>query len=165
MTVGNHRLDGHGQCILDLTQQCGEIGFPGAIETAGEQDLPREAITQHPEDILVFVRLEPVNGQDDVPVLDEPLVQPGVVSKMHSKQFFVACQQISDRAQRDGDVLGTQRLMNFHDRAVLTIAEHADVRNDVQAKLAMRQGPGTRFLGTVGLMVTRTGRIGAAHDG
>jgi len=164
LPIGNHRIDRHRESGRDLTQEVSEVGFAGPAKAAGEQDFTRKTITQDPQHILLRMGVQSVDRQDDVPLLREPLLQTGVIGQAQGNQFLVAGQQVSDGPRGDGDVLVLQRLMNFRDRAVLAVAQTSDVGNHVEAELAMRQGPRTLFLGTVGLMVARTGRIGAADD-
>lgn len=74
------------------------------VKAAGEQDFPRETIAQHPEHILILVRLEPVKCQNDVALLCESLVEAGVVGQAQGQEFLVAGEQISDSARSDGNV-------------------------------------------------------------
>ena len=94
--------------------------------------------------------MEAVNRQDDMALLREAVPQTGLVSEAQGKQLFVALQEIGDRARRDGDVAFLQCRVDFGDAPMLTVAEGADVGNHIEPKLAVRQGPGTLFLGGTG---------------
>ena len=157
--------DRHRQRLLDLAQQIGQVLLARTVEAAGKQHLTRERIAQHPEHILRLERLETINGQDDMPLLREALLETGLVSEAQGEQFFVARQEIGDRAWSDGDMLLLESGVDFGDGAVLTVAQGADVGNHIQAEFAMRQCPGTLFFGADGQMVVRTGWIGTAQDG
>src|SRR5439155_12786003 len=53
-------------------------------------------------------------------------------------------------------------LMDLGDRAVLSVAQLTDHRNNIQATLSMRQRPGPFFFGSIGHMVQATLRVAAA---
>ncbi len=97
-------------------------------------------------------------------LLREAVPQTGLVSEAQGKQLFVALQEIGDGARSDGDVQVLEDLVDLRDTAMLAVAQGADTGNHIEAELAMRQGPATFFLRTIGQMVTRTGRVGAAQD-
>ncbi len=73
--------DRHREGILDLAQQRGEIVLSRTVETAGQQHLTRERVAQHPEHVLGLERLEPIDGQDDVALLHEAVLQASLVSE------------------------------------------------------------------------------------
>src|SRR6266568_1447250 len=55
--------------------------------------------------------------------------------------------------------------MDLGDRAMLSITQLTDHGDDIQAKLAMRQRPGSFFFGAIGQMVQVTVLVAAApHD-
>jgi hypothetical protein len=162
--IRDHCQDWDRQRLLDLAEQLSKIGLASTVEAAGKQHFPREAIAQNPQDILILGGSQPVKCQDDMALLRETLFKVGVIGKAQGEQFLVAFQEMSDGARSDGNVLVLQCLVDLRDRAVLAVAQGADEGNDIQTELAMRQCPSTLFLGTVGMMVARTGRVGAVQD-
>ncbi len=122
LRIRDDGMDRHRESILDLAQHVSEVLLASAVKTAGEQDFTREGITQDPEHILGFEGLEPINGQDDMPLLREAVPQTGLVRETQGEQFFVALQQIGDGARRDDDVEVLEGLVDFRDRAMLAVA-------------------------------------------
>ncbi len=108
--------------------------------------------------------MEPVNGQNNVTLLLEEVLETGLISEAQREQFFVALQQIGDGALGDSNMTLVQEAMDFRDGAMLAVAQRADEGDDVKAKFAVGQGPGTFLFRTDGLAVTWAGRIVAAAD-
>ncbi len=158
-------MDRHRQGLLDLAQQVSQILLARTVEGAGQQNLARECVAQYPEHVLGSERLQTIKRQDDVTLLREAVFQAGLVSQTQRKQLFVALQQIGDGARSDGDVQVLERLVDFGDAAMLTVAQRADVGNHIETELTMRQCPGALFLGANGLMVALTESVRAAQEG
>jgi hypothetical protein len=158
-------VDRHRQGILDLAQQVGQVLLASAVETAGKQHFPREAIAHDPEHVLRFEGLQSINGHNDMALLLEAVLEAVLISEAQSEEFFVALQQIGDGAGSDGDVQVLECLVDLWDRAMFTVAQRANVGNHIEAEFAMGQRPGALFFGANGVMVARTGRVGAAQDG
>jgi hypothetical protein len=151
--IRNDGMNWNRQGILDLAQQVGQVILACTLETASEQNLTRECVAQHPEHILRFVGLEAVQSKDDVTLTCKELLEAGLVSKAQSEQFFIALEQIDDGARSNGNVEVLECGVDFGKGAMLTIAQIANESNDIKAEFAMRQCPGTLFLGTNGVMV------------
>jgi hypothetical protein len=165
LSVRNHSQDWNRERLLDFAQQISEVLLSSTVEIASEQDFARERVAQDPKNIVVPERLETVERQDDVTLLGEDILETGRLSQAQSEQFLVAFEQIGDGARSNGDVLVLQSLVDFRDRAVVTVAQGTDESNDIQTELAVRESPGALFLRANGLMVARTGRIGTAEKG
>jgi hypothetical protein len=73
-----------------------------------------------------------------------------VISESQADQFFVALEEIGDRALGNGDAAALQDGMDFRDAVVVCVASGADERDDVEAESAMRHGPSPFFLRTIG---------------
>lgn len=153
--VRHDAADRHRQGLFDLAQQLGQILLASAVKTASKQNLAREGVAQHPEHILGFEGLETVDGEDHVALLREDVFEPGLISEVEGEYLFVALEQIGDGAWRNGDAAFTQCLMDFRDAAMLAIAEEANQRDDVKAKLTVGQSPGTFLFGANGQPVAR----------
>jgi hypothetical protein len=162
--VRNNTFDWHRHSLLDLAQQLGQVLGSSTVERAGKQDLARESVAQHPEDILGLEGLEAVQSQDDVALLLEELLEASLVGEAQSEQFFVAFEQVGDSALGDSNVALLERAMDFGDGAMLAVAQHTDESDDVKAELAVGECPGAFLLRTNGLAVTRAGWIVAAAD-
>ena len=163
--IRDHSVNRHGQGLLDLAQQVNEIGGAHAVEAARQQHRPREAVAHHPQHILVLVWLQPINGEDDVTLVGEVLLETRMVGQVHGEEFLVASKEIRDGALSNGDPRLAQSLVDLGDRAVVPVAQPPDAGDDVETELVVGQGPRTFLLGAVGLVVAGTLRVGAADDG
>src|SRR5262249_60895369 len=65
-------------------------------QTSGQQDLPGDAVTQDPEDLVADVGLQGVDGQDDAALLLEQGAQAVEVGRGQGAQFVVAVQEVGD---------------------------------------------------------------------
>ena len=152
LPVRNDATNRHWQSLFDFPQQRHEIPLRCTQEAARKQHLPGEAITNHPEHFVAAVRLETVECQDHLALCGEECPEPLVVGETEGDEFLVALDKVGDRAFRERNATGEQVLVDFGHTAMLGIAEFADERNDIEAEFAMREGPGTFFLGSIGLM-------------
>ncbi len=164
LRIRNDRVDRHGKGVLDLTQQVSEVVLSRTVEAPSQQHFTRERVAQHPQHIMIFVRLETVDGHNDVPLLRERLLETALVSEAQREQFFVTLKKVGDGARSDGNLPVLQRAMDFGDAAMLTIAQRADESDDVKAKLAVGQGPGTFLFRANRQTVARAQRIVAAAN-
>ena len=98
-------------------------------------------------------------------MLEQLRAQALQVAHLEGDQFLIAVELLGDAAFSDADALGAERSMDLRHTAVLGKAQVADAGDDIQAKLAMRQGVMPLACGAYGLMIERTGRIGAAAHG
>jgi hypothetical protein len=87
-----------------------------------------------------------------------------VIGDAQGYQFLIATHQMGYAAQGDGDPTGQQGLMHFRHTAVLAEAPLANQRNDIQAKLAMRQRPAPFFFRTLAFMGGGAVRLDALAD-
>ena len=116
---------------------------------------------------MSHVRLHAVDGQNHLTLLFEPFQQTFLIRQVERHQLFVAFQQIRHGALGDAYSALDQALMDLRDTAVLSVAQLTDHGDDIQAKLPMRQRPGSFFFRSIGHMVQRTLRGAAAphHQG
>ena len=76
LAVGEHRLDRHGQGLLDFAQQDGQIRLRRTQQTARQQHLPGQAVAHDPDDLVPHVRLQPIESQQHAPLLAQPGPEP-----------------------------------------------------------------------------------------
>jgi transposase len=153
LTVGEHRLDRHRQRLLHFAQQGGEVVLRGAEQTAGQQDLPGQAVAQDPDHLVAHVRLQPIEGQQHAALLVQPGAQPGLIGQAQGQQFFVAFHEVGHRALRDVQSAGAERLVQFRDGLMRGIALEAEPGDHVQAELTVREGPATFFFRPIRPMI------------
>lgn len=164
LAIGNDAPDRHGQGRAHFGDERGDGLLGGAQQAAGQQDLPGEAVAQHPQHLVANIRLQAIEGQDDLALLLEPCRQPGAVCQVQRHQLLVAPQLLGHRALGDQHPPRHQVLMDLRHAAVLSIAQRPDVGDDIQAELAMRQGIAALRLRAVRFPVARTRRSLAATD-
>jgi hypothetical protein len=87
-----------------------------------------------------------------------------VIVQPQADQFFVALEEMGDRTLRNGDAAVPEDSMDFRDAVVVGVAEGTDKRDDVEAELAMGQGPGAFCLGTIRLAGARTACCATSSD-
>jgi hypothetical protein len=131
----------------------------GLEQRACEQNFFGETIAHHPEDLLPDIGLQAVDGQDHVALLLQQDLDPLLVGDTQGHQFLIAVHEMGHAAQGDGDPTGQQGLVHFRHTAVLAKAPLANQRNDIQAKLAMRQRPAPFFFRTLAFMVVGAVRL------
>src|SRR5439155_789216 len=73
-------------------------------------------------------------------------------------------EQVGHRALGNRDATPGELLVDLRHAAVLAVAQRADQRDDVQAELAVRVGPGALFFWAEGPMVAGAARARAAAD-
>jgi hypothetical protein len=113
---------------------------------------------------MAHVRLQPVQRQDHPALPAQPLPQPGRIGQAQRHQLLVAAQQLGDAALGDVHAALAQGLVHLGHAALLPAAPVPDLRDDVQAKLALRQHPAAQFLWPIRLVVARTGwSVAASH--
>ena len=98
-------------------------------------------------------------------LLREALLEASLVGKPKGNQLLVALQQVGNGPGSDGNLALLQVAMDFWHAAVVPVAERADMSDHVKAKLAMGQGPGTFFLGAIGVLKGRTLPVVTLKDG
>jgi hypothetical protein len=81
LAVGEHRLDRHRQRLLHFAQQGGQILLRRAEQTARQQNLPRQAVAQDPDDLVAHIRLQAIEGEQDAPLLAQPGAQPRLIGE------------------------------------------------------------------------------------
>ena len=69
-----------------------------------------------------FVGLETIESKDDMALPREDALQPALVSKAQSEQFFVALQKIGDGALGNSNRALLQHSMDFGDAAMIAVA-------------------------------------------
>jgi len=163
LPVGDHAGDGDRQRVAHLLEQRGQVIRRPAQQAAGQEHLARQAVAQHPQDLVADLGLQAVDGQHDATLRPQQGPQPLGVGGGQGLAFVVAVQQIGDRAGSHGDAPAGQRLVDLGDGAVLGMAEPAHQRNDVEAKLMVGQGEVGLGLRSVGPVVARAVGVGAGQ--
>jgi len=85
LPIANHPGDRDCQLLADicyLLQERNEVMLRGPQETACHQYLPRNAITQDPENLVPDIWLQPIKSKNDAPLGNEALVQPGPITQV-----------------------------------------------------------------------------------
>ena len=164
LPVGDDATDRHRQRLLDFPQQRDQVPLGRAQETAREQHLPGEAVADHPEHFVAAVGLEAIERQDHLALRAEERPEPLVIGQAERDQFLIAVDEVGDSALRQGNAAGEQALVDFGHAAMLSIAQPADERDDIEAEFAMWERPGTFFLRAIGLMKAGAGGGDAAAD-
>ncbi len=157
LPVGDDAADRHRQRRLDLAQQRREVALRPAQEAARQQDLPREAVAQHPQHLVPDVGLQAIERQDDLLLVAQALAQAPLVAQPERDEFLIALDQMRHRALGDREPAGQQLLMDLGHAAVLGEAQRADQGDDVQAELAVRQRPAALLLRPVRPAIPGTG--------
>ena len=111
---------------------------------------PREAVAEHPEDLVADVGLEAVDGQDHPAGGRGHPPEPLGVGEREGEQLVVAVQQVGDGAEAEGHAAADQLGMDLGDAAVLGMPQGADQGDDVEAELVLRQGEAPLLLGAEG---------------
>jgi len=68
LPIGDHPSDRHRklvQLVLDFGQQGGQVALATAEQRTGQQDLLPEAVAHDPEHLMPYIRLQPIDSQDD----------------------------------------------------------------------------------------------------
>jgi hypothetical protein len=125
LAVGDDGGDGDRQGAPDLAQQGGQVLLPGGQQAAGQQDLARQAIAQHPEHLVADVGLQAIDGQDDPALFRQQALEPGVAGQGDGQQLVVAAQQVADGALGDGQAAAREAAVDLGGGAVLGVAQGA----------------------------------------
>src|SRR5437764_1233393 len=107
------------------------------------------------------IRLQPIQRQNHLLLVREPLLQPLLIGQMQREEFFIAIELIGDGARGHFESSSHQFLMNLWDTALLLIAQGTHQRNDIQSELPVWQRPSPFFFWTRGLVIAWTRRIAA----
>lgn len=113
-------------------------------ERASQQDFFGQTIAGHPEDLILYIGLEAIEGQDDVPLFLEPRFEAFGID-----QRFVAVHEMGLAAFRNADLACLERLMHFRDAAMFMKTPLANQGNAVQARLTVRECPASLFFWAV----------------
>jgi hypothetical protein len=130
----------------------------------GQEDLAREAVTEHPEDLGADVGLQPVDGQDHAAGGGRHPPEPPGVRQGPGEQFVVAVQEVGDGAEAEGHAAAGEFGMDLGDAAVLGVPQGADQGDDVEPEIVFREGEVTLLLGSEWYAAARAERGSAAAD-
>jgi hypothetical protein len=164
LSIGDDATDRHGQGLRDLAEQRRQIALRPAQEAACQQDLPGQTVAQHPQHLVPDVRLQTIQGEDDLALLGEPRPQAGLIGQAQRDQFFIPLELVRHAALGNLHAPRQQQLLDRGHAAVLGVAQGPDQRDDVQAELPVRQGPATLLLRAVGAAMQRARWILTAPD-
>ena len=164
LAVGDHADDRDRQRLLDLGDQSGQVVLGRGQEASGQQDLAREAVAEHPEDLMADIGLQAVDGQDHAAfALGHPPEAVGV-GQRQGEQFIVPVEQVGHAALTDGHATADHLGVDLGDAAVLGVAQGADQRDEVQAELVLGQDETPFGLRSQGPPVPRAVGLPAAAD-
>ena len=90
LSIGDNARDGNWNQSLHLSQQHNKLLLCFTQEAASQEDFPRQAIAQHPEDFMTHIGFQPIDPQDDLPLWEEALPQRLCISQMEDQKFLVA---------------------------------------------------------------------------
>jgi hypothetical protein len=164
LPVGDHSPDRHGQRLLDLLEQGGEIVLRRAQEAPGEQHLPGQTIAQDPHDLVAHVRLQAVEGQQHASLRQQAVLQPVLIAQAQGEQLFIALHEVRDRALGDVQPPLPQRVVKFGHGLMSRIALRADPRDYLQAEFAVWERPAALLFRAVGPAIQGAGGRLAAAD-
>ena len=164
LPVGNDAPDRHGQRLLDLLEQGGEILLRRAQETPGEQDLPGQTVAQDPHDLVAYVGLQAVEGQQHAPLRQQAVLQPALIGQAQGEQLFIALHEVGDRALGNVEPPLAQRVVDFGHGLMSRIALRADPRDHRKPERAVGERPAALLFRPIGLVIQGTGgRLAAAN--
>jgi len=101
LPVGDDARDRHAAGVANLPEQLAQILLPGREQTLGQEDLAAEHVADDPQHLVPDVRLQPVDGQDHLPLIRQHPPQSPVVGEGDREQLVVAVQQVGDGALGD----------------------------------------------------------------
>ncbi len=138
LAVGDHATDGDRQRVAYLRDEGSKVRLGGTQQAPGEQDLPGQAITQRPQDLVSHVRLQSVEREDDLSLRGQPGLEALLIGQMEREEFLVPVQLLGDTAFTDAHATLDERLMYLRHTLVLAVAQGAHQRDDIQPELAVR---------------------------
>ncbi len=68
---------------------------------------------------MAHIRLEPIQRQDDLLLLRQPLLEAGLIAEREGDQLLIAVEQVGDAALSDGDATSQQVLVDLWHGAVV----------------------------------------------
>ncbi len=110
------------------------------------------------------VRLEAIEGQDDLPLRCESFLEAGMIGQTEGDQLFVALDKVGDSALRQGNAARKQVLVDLANTAMLSVTQGADECDHIEAEFAVRERPASFFFRPVGVMKAGTGWRDATAD-
>jgi site-specific DNA recombinase len=164
LAVGDHPDDRHRQRLLDLLDQPRQVVLTGRQQAFGQQHFAAEDVAQDPEDLVADVRLQAVDGQDDLAGLLGDPAQPGGIGAGQGQQLVVAVQQVADATRADRHAAADQLGVDLREAAVLGVAEDADRGDDVEPELVLGQDHPALLLGPQGDTEASAVAVAAAAD-
>ena len=164
LAIGEHAADGDRQRLLDFPQQGPQILLSRAQEAPGEEHFPRQAVPHDPDDLVPHVGLQPIEGEQHAPLLAQALPEAALIGQLQRQQLVVALHEVRHGALSDIDPAGAERLMELRDRPMRRVALHSEPGNDVEAELAMGEGPPALFFRPIGPVIERAGAGFTAPD-
>ncbi len=167
LPIGDHAFDRHlelVQLFFDEGSQRGQITLRVTSQRTRQQDLLREAITHHPEHLMPHIGLQPIDGQDHLPLLLQSRLDALVIRHAQRHPFFIALHQIGHTPLRDAHPTAQQSAIHLWHAAVFTKTKAPNQGNHLQAKFPVWERSSPFFFGPVGDMIARTLRLDTATD-
>jgi len=155
---------GYLERLLHLAQEYRQIVLGRRQQTPSQEDLPGETITQDPEDFMAHVGLEAIERQDDVTSGLRKALQAERILQREGHQFVITLQEMGDRPWGYGHAALDQRLMDFRDTPVVTVALLANEGHDIQAKFMLGECQTPLLFRPIGLATLRTSGVEAAPN-
>lgn len=87
LSVAHHSGDRHADAGGDLAHEHRQIGAGSREQASGQQHLPRQAVAQHPQDLVPDIRLQPVQSQDHAALPGHNGAQPVMVGERGRNEF------------------------------------------------------------------------------
>jgi hypothetical protein len=153
LPVGDDAPDRYGQRLLDLLEQGGEILLRRAQEAPGEQNLPGQTVAQDPHDLMAHVGLQAVEGQQHAPLRQQAVLQPALIGQAQGEQLFIALHEVGDRALGNVEPPLAERVVDFGNGLVSSIALCADPRDHREPELAVGERPAALLFRPIGLVI------------
>src|SRR4051795_4582519 len=124
-------------------------------QTAGQQDLPRNAVADHPQHLVSDIGLQAIQRQDHPPLGRQPLPQARAVAQRRRQQFVIAVEQVGHAPLGNRHALLTQSLVDLRHAAMLAMTQPPHQGNHVQAEFVFRQSYRAFRFRPVGTVVAR----------
>lgn len=113
---------------------------------------------------MAHVRLQPIQRQNPLLLVLQPLLQPLGIREMERQQFFIPIELIAHGALGHVHTSPHQFLVDLWDTALLLVPQPAYQRHHVQPEFPMRQCPSSFFLGPTHTVEPWARAIGALVD-
>jgi len=112
---------------------------------------------------MAHVRLQAIERQQHAPLLQQAIPQSLLIDQPQGQQLFVALHEVGDGALGDVDPPRAERLMDFGNGPMASVAPRPDPRDHIEPEFAVGQCPAALLFWAIGSMIQgASGRLAAA---